>query len=115
MYCKALGQDKEEEPYEVPTIAGVRLPSQYRAFTGYAELQGLKKGMREYILTLFNSTAQRPYRETNCTCIKEIVATTKIQVSNVRERSTSQAYREGFLNLGFQHLSRSSGAAYVFC
>ena len=103
MYCKALGQDKEEEPYEVSTIAGVRLPSQYRAFTGYAEFYvtrvalGSQKG-NEGVHTVFHSTAQRQYRETNCTCIKEIIATTKLQVSNVGE------YRKGFLTLGFQQL-----------
>ena len=87
-----MGQNKEEESYEVSIIAGVRLPSQCRAFTGYAEFYALgsQKG-NEGVHTVFNSTAQRQYRETSCTCIKEIVVTTNIQVSDVRKWSTVHA------------------------
>ena len=34
--ARRWGKTKDEEPYEVSTIAGVRLPSQCMALTGYA-------------------------------------------------------------------------------
>ena len=52
------------------------------ALTGYTEFYatrvalGSQKG-NEGVHTVFNSTAQRQSRENNCTCIKEIIATTK--------------------------------------
>ena len=80
-----MGQDKDEESYEVSTIAGVRLPGPARAFTGYANFYapwvalGSQKGNRGVHTHCVQQCGAKTNRETHCTCIKETVATTEIQ------------------------------------
>ena len=113
MYCKALGQDKDEGPHGIFPISGVRLPGQCRALTGY---------------TLFYATrvalgSQKGYEVVYTHCAQQYGAKTikgdqlyLYHKDSCCYKNTSITYRrimhnpciDGLLKLAFP------GAAYVF-
>lgn len=120
MYCKALGQDKDKGSYGISIISNGRLPSQCRSLTGY---------------TLFYATrvalgSQKGYEVVYTHCAQQYGAKTlkgnqlylyhrdscyNKDTSITCKRMEHKSCIKGFLKLGFQDLSRSTGAVYVFC